>query len=294
MNSNNRILMRSTKKLWQGESPVFLTGREIITKLAKKIYKLEINLDQATVLEKRRSQLNRENLSDEHCREIAEERNNRGNYFLIKLNADLFEKLIGYRAGLFFLKNVCDSKVTDIQSSAYWRDCVSQYLKDVDHTLKNAILAYNNKNYYNCKKSCNLIVYLTQYTCYNLFQSPKGYYIRPISEKTVFELDHVKWDKEFWDWGMLDCDDEGPRFRIYSYKYLPGDSVYGFSSKTSFKIIGGDDYNPSVDLPYMEEDEAIAIGKEFLENMPKNGINRDYFDEFFRSKGALDEDFDYN
>ena len=291
--NNNRQLMRSTKKLGQFESPVFFTGREIITKLASKIYKLDINLDQATKLEKRRSQLNRENLSDECCRQIAVERNNRGNYFLMKLNVDLFEKLKGFHSRLFFLKNVCDSKVIDIESSAYWRDCVNQYLKDVDYTHKNAILTYNNKNYYNCKKSCNMIVYLTSYTCYNLFLSPKGYYIKPIFEKKFFEIPHVKWDKESWDWEMLDCGDEGPEFHIYSRKYLPGDSVYGFISKTSFIISGGDDYNPSVDLPYMEEQEAIAIGKEFLDNMPKNGINKDYyFYEFFKSKGALDEDFD--
>lgn len=292
--NNNRILIRSTKKLERFESPVFFTGREIITKLADKIYKLDINLDQATKLEKKRSQLNRESLSDERCREIAEERNNRGNYFLIKLNADLFEKLKARHSRLFFLKNVCDSKVTDIQSSAYWRGCVDQYLKDVDYTHKNAILAYNNKNYYNCKKSCNMIVYLTSYTCYTLFLSPKGSWVEPIFEKSFFEIPHVKWDKESWDWDSLDCDDEGPRFHIYSRKYLPGNSVYGFTSGTSFIISGGDDYNPSVDLPYMEEEKAIAIGKEFLDNMPKDGINRDYFDEFFRSKGALDEDFDYN
>ena len=292
--NNNRVLMRSTKKLEQFESPVFFTEREIITKLASKIYKLEINLDQATKLEKRRSKLNHENLTDERCREIAVERSNRGNYFLIKLNVDLFENLKGYHSRLFFLKNVCDHKIIDIDSSAYWRDCVGRYLEDVDYTHKNAILTYNNKNYYNCKKSCNMIVYLTSYTCYNLFLSPKGDCIEPISKKEFFKIPHVKWDKESGDWDMLDCDDEGPEFHIYSRKYLPGDSVYGFDSKTSFIISGGDDYNPSVDLPYMEEQEAIAIGKEFLDNMPENGINSDYFDEFFKSKGALDEDFDYN
>ena len=40
--NNNRSLMRSVKKLEQYESPVFFTGREIITKLASKIYKLDI------------------------------------------------------------------------------------------------------------------------------------------------------------------------------------------------------------------------------------------------------------
>lgn len=44
----------------------------------------------------------------------------------------------------------------------------------------------------------------------------------------------------------------------------------------------------------MEEQEAIAIGKEFLDNMPENGINSDYFYEFFKSKGAFDEDFEYD
>ena len=290
--ANNRLLMRSIKKSWH--SPIFFTGNEIIAKLASKIYKLNINLDQAAKLEKRRSQLNRENLTDERCREIAIERNGRGNYFLIKLNVDLFEKLKSNHSRLFFLKNVCDSKITDIQSSAYWRYCVGQYLKDVDCTQKNAILAYNNKNYYNCKKSCNMIVYLTSYACYDLFLSPKGDCIEPIFEKEFFKIPHVKWDKESGEWDMLDCDDEGPEFHIYSRKYLPGDSVYGFDSKTSFIISGGDDYNPSVDLPYMEEQEAIVIGKELLDNMTENGINSDYFYEFFKSKGALDEDFDYN